>query len=181
MGVTHSLCVLTCAIGANPNCKTMPITVFPDFTKMNSLLYLVKLYHDITWRAADVDLTFSQWLRKALPASVEPTERDLENPAENGGCAVYVCDAHRTSPDAPRCSEYVCNTHRDPGDGAAYPGELLYATTDITAIPGDLRESFLSRADEYYAFLIHCVLNNILPTTIHWSAGGNCLIVRTEV
>lgn len=153
----------------------MPITVFPDFTKMNSLLYLVKLYHDITWRAADVDLSFSQWLRKALPEIAG--ERDLENPVTlTAQCAPYVCDAHRVSPDAPRCSKYTCVTHRDGPSPAT-----LYATTDITAIPGELKEAFLSRADEYYAFLIHCVLANILPTTIQWDAGANRLIVRTEV
>jgi len=158
----------------------------PDFAKMNSLWYLVRLYHDLTWQAAAPVERFSAWLRRALPAppttSLVPSLRSTAA-RDTGGppteCAPYVCPAHAVSPDAPRCSEYTCATHRDAQAAETEP--QLISLADMAALPAALRDAFLARADEYYAFLIGCALKNITPTALHYAPAGDRLVVRVEV
>jgi hypothetical protein len=164
----------------------------PDFAKMNSLWYLVRLYHDVTWQAAAPVERFSAWLRRALPTAALPAPptttaalpalrstaaRDTGEPPTE--CAPYVCPAHAVSPDAPRCSEYTCATHRDAQAGVGEP--QLISLADMAALPLALRDAFLARADEYYAFLIGCALKNITPTALHYAPAGDRLVVRVEV
>lgn len=163
----------------------------PDFAKMNSLWYLVRLYHDLTWQAAAPVERFSAWLRRALPTAALPAPpttslvpssvaaRDTGEPPTE--CAPYVCPAHAVSPDAPRCSEYTCATHRDAQAGVGEPEPELVSLADVAALPLALRDAFLARADEYYAFLIGCALKNITPTTLHYAPAGDRLVVRVEV
>ena len=159
----------------------------PDFAKMNSLWYLVRLYHDLTWQAAAPTETFSAWLRRglpltALPAAPAPTDVTSRDTAGINECAPYVCAAHAVSPDAPRCSEFTCPVHsvaRDEVDDTE-PSQLI-SLADITALPASCRDAFLARADEYYTFLIGCALKHITPTTLHYAPAADRLVVRIEV
>lgn len=151
----------------------------PDFAKMNSLWYLVRLYHDLTWQAAKPVERFSAWLRRALPPppAAPLSARDTGEPLNE--CAPYVCPAHAVSPDAPCCTEYTCGAHSVTRVGE--PGGQLVSLADVAALPLAMRDAFLARADEYYAFLIGCALKGITPTALHYAPAGDRLVVRVEV
>lgn len=155
----------------------------PDFSKVNSLLYLVQMYHDCVWELPSVPETFSEWMRRVVP-----TTRSVCTPDD----CVYVCDIHKNDPaSTAECSVYTCDTHKtDPAstaecvpfsciDTTPAPAEL-YCMSDILNVPVAHMGSFLANADKYYFMLINLLLKRVDIKCIQWSSSPK-LHVRFEL
>lgn len=155
----------------------------PDFSKVNSLLYLVQLYHDCVWELASVPETFSEWLRRVVPTTrsvgtsddcVYVCDTHKNDPASTAECSVYTCDAHTTDPaSTAECAPFSCP------DTTPVPAEL-YCMSDILNVPVAHMGTFFANADKYYFALVNLLLKRVDIKCIQWSSSPK-LHVQFEV
>jgi len=155
----------------------------PDFSKVNSLAYLVQLYHDCVWELTSAPETFSEWLRRMVPSTRELSTSDM---------CVYVCAIHQKDPESPeQCSVYVCDTHKSNPSSTepCAPFECqdsnpvsyeVYCMSNILNIHVAHMENFLAHADKYYFALIDLILKQVDVRCIKWKTTPK-LCVQLEL